>query len=171
MAPPFSTQSDRDSGISAKVLLVAAAAVLVLVAILAIATLRREPLSSGAEQTPDAYAPQLPISGITMSEATNGAGGKVTYIDGFVKDTGARTVTSATVQVTFNTSDGSAPQRQTVPLTLIRTREPYVDLEPVSAEPIKPGSSREFRLIFDTVPANWSTDQPPGIKLVHADVQ
>lgn len=168
MAMSFSTEPDRASGISGKVLLAAAAAVLAVVAIVAIATLRRAPGNTGAELPLDAYAAQLPIGGISLSEATNGGGGRVTYVDGKVQNSGTQTLTAATVQVTFNTNGGSAPQREAVPLTLIRTRQPYVDIEPVSAEPIRPGESREFRLIFETVPAHWNTEQLPDVRLVHA---
>ena len=38
-----------------------------------------------------------------------------------------------------------------MPLNLIRTHQPYIDTEPVSAAPIAPGETREFRLIFDHV--------------------
>jgi len=47
-----------------------------------------------------------------------------------------------------------------VPLMLIRTREPYIDTEPVSAAPLKPGDDREFRLTFETVAENWNTQMP-----------
>lgn len=161
-------EPERASGISGKVLLAAAAAVLVLVAVVAIATLRREPVNTGVELPLDAYAAQLAFSGISLSEATNGAGGRVTYVDGKVQNNGTRTLTAATVQVTFKIKGGSAPHRVTVPLTLIRTRQPYVDIEPVSAEPIRPGESREFRLIFEPVPAHWNTEQLPDVRLVHA---
>jgi hypothetical protein len=47
-----------------------------------------------------------------------------------------------------------------MPLSLIRTREPYVDIEPVSAEPLKPGDTHEFRLIFDHVTPTWNQQYP-----------
>ena len=171
MASPFSTEPDRAPGISNRVLFAAAAVVLLLVAVIAVATLRREPVNSNIEQPPDAYATHLPISGITLSEATNGAGGKVTYVEGTVQNTGTRTLFGANVQVTFNAADGSPALRQVVPLTLVRTRQPYVDLQSIAAQPIKPGEAREFRLIFESVPPNWSTDQPLGIRVVHADLR
>ena len=105
-----------------------------------------------------------------MNEATNGTGGKLTYVDGTIGNTGSRTLTGATVQVTFGTEDGSPPHRETLPLSLIRTRIPYVDLQPVSAAPIAPGTTREFRLIFEAVPANWDV-KPPLIQVVHADLR
>jgi hypothetical protein len=47
-----------------------------------------------------------------------------------------------------------------MPLKLIRVREPYIDVEPVSAAPLKPGDEREFRLVFDAVSADWNGAYP-----------
>ena len=149
---------------------IASLAVALALGVAAIATLRRTPANTGAAQPEDAYAGNLPISGITMNEATNGAGGKLTYVDGTIANTGSKTVTAVTVQVAFAKNDGSAPHRETLPLPLIRTRVPYVDLQPVSAAPILPGKQAEFRLIFETVPANWDV-KPPLIQVVHADLR
>jgi len=110
--------------------------------------------------TPDAYASQLTLDHLQMSEAPNFAGGKITYIDGQITNKGAKTVTSVQVAVTFKNEIGEPPQRMPMPLSLIRTREPYVDIEPVSAEPLKPGESRDFRLIFDHVTATWNQQYP-----------
>jgi len=54
---------------------------------------------------------------------------------------------------------------ETLPLSLIRTHEPYIDTVPVSAAPLKQGDQREFRLIFETIPENWN-QQTPEIHLV-----
>ena len=51
-------------------------------------------------------------------------------------------------------------------LNLIRTRQPYVDIEPVWAAPIEPGQQRDFRLIFDAVPADWN-QQYPDIRVIN----
>ncbi len=109
---------------------------------------------------PDAYAPALAVSGIQMSESTSLSGGKSTYIDGHIRNTGGRTVTSATVQVVFGNDDALPPQIETLPLALIRTHEPYVDTQPVSAAPLAPGDDREFRLIFEDIRANWNQHIP-----------
>jgi hypothetical protein len=150
--------------------IIAAVAVLLALGIAAIATLRRSPVNPGAQLPPDAYAASLPISDMSMSEATNGAGGKATYVDGTLGNTGGKTLVGATVQVTFASSDGTAPHRETVPVALVRTRIPYVDLQPVSADPLKPGEHKDFRLIFESVPANWDV-QPPVIQVVHTDLR
>ena len=47
-----------------------------------------------------------------------------------------------------------------MPLSLIRTREPYVDTEPVSAAPIAPGGEADFRLIFENIGDNWNQQLP-----------
>ncbi len=102
-----------------------------------------------------------------MSEAANFAGGKVTYIDGQIANTGGKVVDGVVVTVTFKNDIGEPPQQETMPLSLIRTREPYVDIEPVSADPLKPGEQKDFRLIFDRVTPTWN-QQYPEIKVVHA---
>ena len=110
--------------------------------------------------TPDAYAASLPITGLVMSESGNLAGGKVTYVDGHIANTGNRTVTGISVQVLFRTFAHEVAQNETQPLKFIRTRSPYVDLEPVSAAPLKPGDGQDFRLIFDRVTPDWDGAYP-----------
>jgi hypothetical protein len=122
--------------------------------------------SGGTGMAPaDPYAASLPITGLQMSEADTFSGAKVTYIDGQIANTGNRTLTAITVQVGFHSDVGQYAQRLAVPLSLIRTRQPYVDIEPVSAAPIEPGQQRDFRLIFDTVPADWN-QQYPEIRVI-----
>lgn len=111
-------------------------------------------------QTPDAYAAQVSLHDLQMSQAPNFAGGKITYIDGQLTNKGDKTVTGVHVVVTFKNDIGEPPQRTPMPVSLIRTREPYVDIEPVAAEPLKPGETREFRLIFDRVTPTWNQQYP-----------
>ena len=108
----------------------------------------------------DPYAASLTISGLQMSEANTFSGAKVTYIDGQIANTGNRTLTAITVQVGFHSDVGQYALRLAMPLSLIRTREPYVDIQPVSSAPIEPGQKRDFRLIFDTVPPDWNQQYP-----------
>ena len=102
-----------------------------------------------------------------MSEASNFAGGKVTYLDGQIANQGNKTLTAITVQVAFRNDLREIAQKETMPLSLIRTREPYVDTEPVSADPIQPGQQRDFRLIFDSVPADWNQEFPE-VRIIQA---
>jgi Protein of unknown function (DUF2393) len=146
------------------------AAVVVVVAIGALAILggrgNHQTEAGGTGMAPaDPYAANLPISGLQMSEATSFSGAKVTYIDGQIANNGGQTLSAITVQVGFHSDTGQFAQRLSLPLSLIRTRQPYVDLEQVSAAPIGPGQNRDFRLIFDTVPAEWN-QQYPEIRVV-----
>jgi len=117
---------------------------------------------------PDAYAANLPISQLAMSESSNLAGGKVTYLDGHIANTGNRTVTGITVQVLFRDDAREVAQNETQALKLIRMREPYIDVEPVAAAPLKPGGAADFRLIFDTVADNWNGEYPE-VRIIHVD--
>jgi len=87
-----------------------------------------------------------------------------TYIDGKISNSGSKTVSGITVQVVFQI-EGGRTQVEILPLALIRTREPYVDLQPVTSAPIRPGVNREFRLIFEKVPEGWNV-QAPEIRVV-----
>jgi hypothetical protein len=118
----------------------------------------------------DPYAASLPITRLAMSESSNLAGGKVTYLDGQIANEGGRTVTGITVQVLFRDVAHEVAQNETQPLKLIRTRDPYIDIEPVSAAPLKPGDEREFRLIFDTVADQWDGAYPE-IRIIHVDTK
>jgi hypothetical protein len=108
----------------------------------------------------DAYAANLAITGIEMADTDTFGGGRLIYVDGHITNNGARTVKGITVQTVFANDLKYPPQVKTGPLMLIRTRDPEVDTEPVSAEPLKPGDSREFRLIFEDVYTDWNQTYP-----------
>src|ERR1700752_3145234 len=153
-------------------LAIAAAAVIV-VAVIVVVMLERgqskatvTPISSA----PDAYAANLPITNVVMSESSNLAGGKVTYIDGHITNTGNKTVSGVSAQVLFRNAANEVAQNETQALKWIRTRDPYVDLEPVSAAPLKPGDGRDFRMIFDTVTPDWNGVYPE-IRIVRIDAK
>ncbi len=142
---------------------IAGAVILLILAGLLLAGQRRhEPSNPGGAglAAPAAYAASLPISGLQMSDSSNLSGGRELYLDGTVKNTGRRVVRAITVQIGFKDIAGTLAAKETLPLNLIRFREPYVDTEPVSAEPIQPGESRSFRLIFDATPQSWDGAYP-----------
>jgi hypothetical protein len=147
--------------------LILAAAVVLLVAAVAILSLEhgRNHGSNAVSVTPlgaplDPYATSLALTRLAMSESGNLAGGKVTYLDGQIANSGARTVTSVTVQVLFRSYAHEVAQNETQHLKLIRVREPYIDVEPLSAAPLKPGDQHDFRLIFDAVSPDWDGALP-----------
>jgi hypothetical protein len=156
-------------------LIVAASAVLLIAVVAILLTMKGENAHGTVSVTPitaplDPYAASLSVTRLSMSESANLAGGKVTYVDGFLANNGTRTVTAVTVQVLFIGSSREVTQNQTLPLRLIRVREPAVDLESVSAAPLKPGDEKEFRLIFDTVSPDWDGAYPE-IRILHVETK
>lgn len=120
--------------------------------------------------SPDPYSASLAISNVVMSESSNLAGGKVTYIDGHLTNNGTKTVTGLYAQVLFRNVANEVAQNETQPLKWIRTRDPYVDLEPAAAAPMKPGEGRDFRMIFDTVTPDWNGAYPE-IRMIRVDAK
>lgn len=155
--------------------LLAAGAIVLVVAVVALLTLKGSDGHSlntimPANAPLDPYAASLTVSGLMMSESGNLAGSKVTYIDGHIANHGARTVTAVTVQVLFRDYAHEVAQNESKSLKLIRVREPYIDVEPVSAAPLKPGDEHEFRLIFDRVSANWDGAYPE-LRILHVETK
>jgi len=153
-------------------LLVAAAVVLVVAAVVVFSMEHRK---TGAGVTPisaplDGYAGSLSITRLAMSESENLSGGKVTYIDGHIANTGSRTVSGITVQVLFRDYVHEVAQNETQPLKFIRMRSPYIDVEPVSAAPLKPGGEQDFRLIFDAVKPDWDGAYPE-IRIIRVETK
>jgi hypothetical protein len=143
------------------------AAAVVVVVLLGLAFLLSGHSRHSAASTPRdaAYAANIVLSQLKMSQASNFAGSQLTYIDGVVQNKGSKTVTGIVVQALFANDAGEPPQAEQVPFTLIRTRDPYVDTQPVSAAPLAPGASREFRLIFDDISPMWN-QQLPVLKVI-----
>lgn len=144
-------------------LAIAAGVVAIVVAVLVFVT---EHGRSGAAAAPitaaaDPYAASLPITNVAMSESSNLAGGKVTYLDGHIANKGSKTVAGISVQVLFrNAAHEVAQNDPPQSMMVIRTRDPYIDTEPVSAAPLKPGDERDFRLSFDTITPDWDGVYP-----------
>jgi hypothetical protein len=163
------SSSPRSGGMPLSAWVVAGVVVLAILAGLILAGRKKAPVITGI-QPPAPYAVNLPLSGLAMSESTSLSGGKSTFIDGKIRNAGPATVAAVTVQVLFRNEEQMPPQVETVPLMLIRTREPYVDTQMVSADPIKPGDEREFRLIFESIPANWNM-QMPEIHIIRVETK
>jgi hypothetical protein len=165
----FTSKPPEGGGIPAMAWGVAGLAVLVVVVVLVLAG-RHKATAPNTVQPLAAYAASLPLSQLAMSESTSLSGGKSTFIDGHVQNTGSQTVSGITVQVIFRNDEAMPPQIDTLPLSLIRTREPYIDTQSVSSAPLKPGDERDFRLIFESIPANWNT-QMPEIRIIQVETK
>lgn len=165
----FFTKPTEGGGIPAMAWGVAGLAVLIVVVVLVLAG-RHKTVTPNTLQPPAAYTASLPLSQIAMSESTSLSGGKSTYIDGHIRNTGGQTVFGITVQVIFRNDEAMPPQIDTVPLSLIRTREPYIDTQSVASAPLKPAEERDFRLIFESIPANWNM-QTPEIRIIQVEAK
>jgi Protein of unknown function (DUF2393) len=166
-APPTSAATPR---MPVSVWIIAGLVVLAVVAGLVFAGRKKAEVPPNTVLPLAAYAANLPLSQLAMSESTSLAGGKSTFVDGHIKNTGGQTVTGVTVQVIFRNDEAMPPQVETAPLMLIRTREPYVDTQMVSVAPLKAGDEREFRLIFESIPTNWNY-QMPEVHVVRVDTK
>jgi len=105
-----------------------------------------------------------------MSESANLAGGKVTYLDGHIANLGGRPSPASPCRCSSATPLIEVAQNETHPLKLIRIRDPYIDLEPVSAAPLKPGGEQDFRLIFDAITPDWDGAYPE-VRVIHVETK
>jgi hypothetical protein len=158
-SPPPTEQREKRSLIP---WIVAGAVVVLVLVVILVATHHPQETNPGGSglAAADPYAANLPISNVQMSQSGSMSGGQTTYIDGQITNKGQQTVTGITVQVAFHGFTTPIAKKATMPLMLVRTRQPYVDLQAVSAAPILPGQSRDFRLIFDSVPQDWNQNYP-----------
>lgn len=136
---------------------IGAAAVLIAIGLLMLFSRKG---NEAAPTAADPYAASLSISSPAMSTADNFAGQQVTYIEGKITNNGSKTVNNAFVQIVFHDSLGQIAQKETQRLMVITTREPYIDTAPLASAPLHPGQTREFRLTFEHVSADWNTQLP-----------
>jgi hypothetical protein len=149
---PSSLSDDRDwrpviVGVAVVVLLVVAVAFL----------LRSHPQTV---PQPDPYAASLRISNLKMSQAENFVGASVTYVDGTLRNDGAKTLTHGMVHVTFKNSLDQVVQTEDLPILVLQTSGPYPDTVDLKASPLSPGQEKPFRLTFEHVSDDWNHAYP-----------
>ncbi len=150
---------------------IAAVAVTLLAIFFVLMSRRNQPSPSPKTLLPEAaYAARLPLTGLQMSDSTSISGGKQIYLEGHIANHGDRTVTGVTVQVVFANDVAMPPQIETVPLSLIYMRQPYIDSHPLSASPLGPGAEGDFRLIFDDIGDNWN-QQLPMVRIIQVETR
>ncbi len=146
---------------TAAVAVAVAVLVLVLAAILILAGRRHSAAGSPDTLKPvAAYAGNLRLTNLALSESTSFSGGKSTFLDGHITNAEPATVTGITAQVLFASDSDGAPQLEQVPVTLVRTRQPYLDTEPIGAAPLAPGAGADFRLTFEGIRPEWNQEMP-----------
>ena len=119
------------------------------------------PAPAATEGTPlHPYAAQVRFTDLQMSTAQNFVGATVTYLEGKVSNAGDKAMSGATVESVFRNALGEMVQKEAQPLMYIHARKPYTDVSDLRSNPLKPGESREFRLTFDHVSADWNRGFP-----------
>lgn len=160
--PPATEERDSSR------LIIVIAVVGVIAVMLGIAFLLREP-PKAAKGVP-LYAANLRLSNFKMSAADNFVGHTVTYVDGDVTNSGDKTVTRAVVEVVFKDEIGQMTQREELPLRVLKTSGPYPEAVGLSVAPLGPGQTEPFRLIFDSISAQWNR-QYPEIRVTDVSVK
>ena len=120
---------------------------------------RAAPNISNAAQA-DPYAANVALTDVKMSTAENGLGGVAIYIEGNITNKGDKTLTAATIEVTFKNALNQTVQREPQQVMVILTHEPADDLAALNMAPLKAGASREFRLTFERVSQDWNQQVP-----------
>jgi hypothetical protein len=110
--------------------------------------------------TADPYAANLQLSDVNLSAADNFAGGTSYYVEGKVTNTGNKVVNGATVEIAFKNSLGQVVQRETQTLMVILARQPAIDVVALNGAPLNPSQSRDFRLTFERISADWDRQKP-----------
>ena len=109
---------------------------------------------------PPAYAANLKFSDLQTSAAQNFVGATVSYLDGTVTNTGDKTVIHAVVQITFKDDLGQTAQREEIPIRVLRTGGPYDEAVDLNVSPLASGQSKQFRLTFENISAQWNHAYP-----------
>lgn len=151
--PVFREQPREKSFPTAAVSIAAVVVVILVVALIVMGRHGKGPAGGAG------YASSLELTNVQPSQSESLSGGRSTYVDGRIVNRGNETVTGVTVQASFG-SDGGQPQVLTAPVSLIRTRQPYIDTQPLSAAPLAPGGQADFRLIFEGVSDSWNQKAP-----------
>jgi hypothetical protein len=161
---PLFREPVREKSFQASTVAIAAAVVVVVVVAFLVLGRHRSGPAGGA-----AYAANLELTNLQPSQSESLSGGRSTYVDGHIVNHGNQTVTGVTVQATFG-ADGGQAQVLSAPVSIIRTRQPYVDTEPLSAAPLAAGAQADFRLIFEGVSDNWN-QQAPTLKVAQVSTR
>jgi len=106
------------------------------------------------------YSADLQVGDLRLSTAENFVGGRVTYLQGKITNTGTQVVTGALVETIFRNDLGEVVDRQTQPLRISAAPLGNPDWVLLSAAPLAPSQSGEFRLTFEHISADWNMGYP-----------
>lgn len=140
--------------------LVIAAAIIIIVVVVIWALSRGSRNAPVQEAALPPYAASLQLGGLKLATAENFVGGKVTYLEGKLANTGDKTVVAADVQVIFRNTLGEIVDRQTQPLRVAAAPLGHPDFVALNTAPLVPNQVAQFRLIFEHISADWNMGYP-----------
>lgn len=114
------------------------------------------PLPMGPQE--QAYAPQIKFSDFQLSRATNMLKTEITYVDGFITNTGNRGIVELEMNLDFKDLQGKTMFHD--------TRRLYGQ----GATPLAAGEKRDIELTFENVPYGWD-QRPPDITIIGLRLQ
>jgi len=158
MGSVFSTPNVEPEG--RKWVAIAIGATVIVLALLAIYVFGR-PKAPPAPPAIAPYAEFLQVGDLKLSAAENFVGGSVSYLDGKIANVGQEIVNGITVEAVFRNSMGQVVQTESQPLMLYHTGMAGIpDVAPLSAVPLTPNTTRDFRLTFEHISADWNQGYP-----------
>jgi uncharacterized membrane protein len=146
---------------------VVAMVLLVIIALVIMAT--RGP-ARRARSSPPPYAQQLALGALKLSRAQNFVGAIVTYVDGNLTNNGEKTVIGANVEATFRNALNQIVQQEEQPVRILRRSGAYPEPLDLMTMPLAPRQTREFRLTFEHISADWN-QQLPALKITDVTTQ
>jgi hypothetical protein len=129
---------------------------------------RSEAPSTSGEPHP--YAASLKFADLKLSTAENFVGGSVTYLDGTLTNSGDKTVSNVSVELTFRNTLGEVVQKESMRVMALDESGPYPDIRDLRAAPIAPGKSRPIRLTLEHISADWNR-AAPDIKITNVSTK
>jgi len=111
---------------------------------------------------PNPYAAKLQLSNPKMSAAENYVGGRVTYLDVNITDTGDKALVGAAMKLVFRNSLNEVVQTETLPLHVLVENQMggYPDLVDLGRSPIAPGQTKTVRMTLEHISADWNQNYP-----------
>ncbi|HUN88160.1 MAG TPA: hypothetical protein VMU28_05190 [Terriglobales bacterium] len=167
MGTPFSTPQLEERRSWAPLAIAAGVIVAALIVVFVVSRTQPKPTGPLPE---DPYAANLRVMDVHASQAQNFAGASVYYLEGQVANTGAKTVTAATVEAVFRNSLGEVVDRQTQPLTILQQRPGYTDSVSLGQHPLTANMQDQFRLTFEHISADWNQGVPE-LRFIHITTQ
>ena len=110
----------------------------------------------------EALTDDLQLGSLQMSQAI---AGEALYLDGVAKNTGAASVTGATVEVSFHDAQGKVVSSVQKPIVGMAHGGTDLVRNEFSRNPIQPNEMRFFRVAVEQVPPTWNHELPE-LKLV-----